>query len=595
MKEIRTRETVRPRVLDKAAGLMRRVKGAAFDTKPQDAERRDGIPENDTIDKVTGTASGLARQGASVSGKHAGRMIKKLRQAWKHAKENDAFTNESASNHEYARSDSGHAYQRASQGYKREQHVRHVAKDVQKGTGTVRQQAKNGIRTVDKSIHTAGRGVKATKRTVRTSARSAKTAARTVKMSAKAVKVSVKAAKAAARAAVKGIKLLVKAATTAIKAVAAAVKSLVTAIAAGGWIVLLVIIVIGAILFVVNSAFGIFYSNEDTGEAGTIPMSQAVAEISGDYNAHVDRQIANASAGHDNVTVEYDGGIDGDSDSVNNWVDVLAIYAVKMTMDEWEPVEVATVDGVKKQALHDLYWEMNPVSIRVETVEDEDVDGEEEAEPVERTIVHVNISSEDYTDAARRYGFTEEQNKMLEELTVPENHYLFVALIGIDSYGGMTSQEVEDILNGLPHTVGGDIVRFALTRLGDPYSMAKRGQGNYVDCSYLVRWAYQQAGVTSYRAATAAEQARYCVNNDMLISRNELQPGDVVFWRKNGCHCGRYKEIHHVAIYIGGGMIIEASSSQGCVRIKELWGVGSGGKWEVICFARPYQFPQFFA
>lgn len=581
MKEIRTRETVQLRILDKAAGLMRRVKGAAFSAKPQDAEKRDGIPENYAIDKASGSASTLAKQGASVSGRHVGRMFKKFRQAWKRAKENDT-----ASGKEYARSDSARAYQRPGQGYQREQHVGHAAKDVQKSTGAIRNQTRGGIKTVDKSIRTAGRSVNAAKRSIRTSIRSARTAARTVKTSAKTVKVSVKAAKAAARAAVKGIKLLVKAATTAIKAVAAAVKSLIAAIAAGGWIVLLVIIVVGAILFVVNSAFGIFYSNEDTGKAEMIPMSQAVAEISGDFSAYVDRQIANGSAGHDNVTVEYDGGIDGDSDSVNNWVDVLAIYAVKMTMDESAPVEVVTVNDIKKQALRDLYFEMNPVSIRVETVEDGAVDGDE-TEPVEKAVVHVNISSEDYSDAARRYGFSEEQNRMLEELTVPENHYLFVALIGIDNYGGMTSQEVEDILNGLPHTVGGNIVRYALTRLGDPYSMAKRGQGNYVDCSYLVRWAYQQAGVTSYRPATAAEQARYCVNNDMLISRGELQHGDVVFWRKNGCHCGRYREIHHVAIYIGGGMIIEASSSQGCVRIKELWGEGSGGKWEVIYYARP--------
>lgn len=253
---------------------------------------------------------------------------------------------------------------------------------------------------------------------------------------------------------------------------------------------------------------------------------------------------------------------------------VLGIYAVKTTMDQTEPTEVATVTAERKQILKDIYWDMNTVSIKTETVEETDRD-DEDAEPVEKTTVQVSISSESYSDAAKRYGFTEKQNDMLEEMMAPQYHHMFIALIGIDCYGGMTSQEVEDILNGLPHNVGGDIVRYALTRLGDPYSMAKRGQGSYVDCSYLVRWAYQQAGVTSYKAATAAEQARYCVNSDMLVSKDELRPGDVIFWRKNGCDCGRYKEIHHVAIYIGNGMIFEASSSQGCVRIKEIWGEGS--------------------
>ena len=200
----------------------------------------------------------------------------------------------------------------------------------------------------------------------------------------------------------------------------------------------------------------------------------------------------------------------------------------------------------------------------------------------------VNLTSEDYRNAAERYGFTEEQNKMLDELMVPGNHYLFVSLIGIDCYGGLNAQELEEISSSLPLGTGGDIVRAALTRIGDPYSKELRGSGNYVDCSYLVRWAYNQAGVTSYRAATAAEQARYCVNNNMIISKEQLRPGDVIFWRKNGCDCGRYKEIHHVAIYVGSGKIIEASSNRGCVVINDLWSEGSGGNWQVLYYAHPY-------
>ena len=173
---------------------------------------------------------------------------------------------------------------------------------------------------------------------------------------------------------------MAKAIAAAVKAAAAAIKSLAAAIAAGGWIVIVIIIVVGAILFIVNSAFGIFYSNEDTGEEGAIPMSQAVAEISGDYSAYVNQQISNASAGNDYVTVVYNGGIDGDSDTINNWVDVLGIYAVKLTANETEPMEVATVTEEKKEILKDLYYEMNTVSIFVETVEETEPD-DEEAEP----------------------------------------------------------------------------------------------------------------------------------------------------------------------------------------------------------------------
>lgn len=71
---------------------------------------------------------------------------------------------------------------------------------------------------------------------------------------------------------------------------AVAIKSLVAAIAAGGWLVLVMVIIVSAVLFIVNSAFGLFYSNEETGEANTMPMSQAVAEISGDFSIYVDQK-----------------------------------------------------------------------------------------------------------------------------------------------------------------------------------------------------------------------------------------------------------------------------------------------------------------
>ena len=550
MKEIRTKPTSKkPKTLDKTSRLPQKTKETFVHArdKVKEIDTRDiqQTPENYAVDKIADKASAAAYKGGDKAKKRARQIAGRGKQAAK-----KRFYN--------------------------------TRKTGGKTASTVKKNAKGTIKAVD--IKTAKHTVKAAKRTIKTSKQATKTAAKTAKATAK---VSVRTARAAAKAAVAGIKLLAKAIAAAVKAATAAIKSLAAAIAAGGWVVIVIIIVVGAILFIVNSAFGIFYSNEDTGEEGAITMFQAVVEISDDYSVYVNQQIFNASASHDNVTVVYDGGIDGDSHTINNWVDVLGVYAVKLNTNETEPMEVATVTKEKKQILKNLYYEMNKVSISVETVEETDPD-DEEAEPVERTIVHVSMSSESYREAAESYGFTEEQNEMLEKLMVPENHDLFVTLIGIDCYGGLTAQELEEIRSSLPDDVGGDIVRAALTRIGDPYSQAKRGTGRYVDCSYLVRWAYNEAGVTSYTAATAAEQVRYCVNNGMLISRDELRPGDVIFWRKNGCNCGRYMEIHHVAIYIGYGKIIEASSSKGCVVINDLWGEEGGGKWKAIYFARSY-------
>lgn len=122
----------------------------------------------------------------------------------------------------------------------------------------------------------------------------------------------------------------------------------------------------------------------------------------------------------------------------------------------------------------------------------------------------------------------------------------------------------------------------ALTRVGDPYSQAKRGVEDYVDCSYLTQWAYGQNGISI--PGTAAEQARYCIQNGFEVSRSNLKTGDLVFWQKPGCTCGRYDEIHHVGIYLGDDRVIEASSSRGQVVVNDLW---DGDGWKLAFFARP--------
>lgn len=451
-------------------------------------------------------------------------------------------------------------------------------------------------RTADKGIKNIQKSIKASERTIKMSVQAAKVTAKSVKATVKTARISAQAVRNAARATVKGVRLLLKVTIAAAKAAALAYKSIVAAIAAGGWVVMLIVLVVGALSMLLSSAFGIFYSNEPA-SASAITMSQVVSGINSDFEAYVSSRAAKASDGHSNVSIVYDGDSDGDSNSVNNWVDVLGVYAVKTTMDVAAPANVAILTEDKAKAFHDLFFEMNTVStrteIKTETKTAMDEDGTVHEETVEKTYVYVTVSSIDSQDAVAKYHFSAEQNKMLDELLSPENYPLFAEITGVDVYGGIPPEDIRKIIRNLPAgTKGATIVQAALTRLGDPYSMAKRGQGRYVDCSYFVRWAYNQAGEDNYKAATAAEQARYCVTHNAIISKDQLQPGDVVFWRKNGCtcagdHCGRYMGIHHVAIYIGDGKLIEASSSKGRVVIRNIWGEGPG-KWQIILYARPH-------
>jgi cell wall-associated NlpC family hydrolase len=81
------------------------------------------------------------------------------------------------------------------------------------------------------------------------------------------------------------------------------------------------------------------------------------------------------------------------------------------------------------------------------------------------------------------------------------------------------------------------------------------------DCSGLTRYAYYQAGISIARNSIAQYESL------PHVSRDNLQRGDLVFWATNTYDPGT---IHHVAIYLGGGSIIEAPESGLTVRITSM-------------------------
>lgn len=83
----------------------------------------------------------------------------------------------------------------------------------------------------------------------------------------------------------------------------------------------------------------------------------------------------------------------------------------------------------------------------------------------------------------------------------------------------------------------------AMTKLGAPYGWGSAGPDAF-DCSGLVVWAYQQQGKTLPRTSQAQ------MAGGAPVSRDELQPGDVV---------GFYPGATHVAIYAGNGKVVHAS------------------------------------
>ncbi|MFE7420781.1 NlpC/P60 family protein [Rhodococcus sp. NPDC057529] len=138
----------------------------------------------------------------------------------------------------------------------------------------------------------------------------------------------------------------------------------------------------------------------------------------------------------------------------------------------------------------------------------------------------------------------------------------------IKAFGDLTGAE-RDQLAGTPFPPGFDpdtilahltpgsgtsALQAGMTRIGDPYVWGATGPDQF-DCSGLVVWAYKQIGKTLPRSSQAQ------ASGGTPVSRDELQPGDVVLF---------YNDASHVGLYAGNGNILHASTFGVPVKIESM-------------------------
>ena len=111
------------------------------------------------------------------------------------------------------------------------------------------------------------------------------------------------------------------------------------------------------------------------------------------------------------------------------------------------------------------------------------------------------------------------------------------------------------------NTLGEEALRAALSRRGDPYVWGAAGPSQF-DCSGLVLWAYAREGI--HLDHFTGDQW----NEGVHVSRNQLQPGDLVFF---------YPTISHVGMYIGDGLMVDAPDFGQDVMVQPIdWSVFDG-------------------
>lgn len=241
------------------------------------------------------------------------------------------------------------------------------------------------------------------------------------------VQATVQAARSAGR-------LLAQAGQTAARVASAVLSWLGAALAAASPVLVLVLIVgmVGAFL---ASPFGVFFSNETTQDG--MLMRQATAELNEEYYARIG-QIEQANP-HDVLEIEASDGV-----SAIRWEDVLSVYAVKVTTDGVNGMDVVTMDEQKKEILRGVMWDMNQITYRSVTVKKEvevvteDEDGNEvvEMQEIEETTLTIYLHHTTPEQMAAAYGFTEQQNEHLALLRHEEYSVMWASLLGGFTHGG---------------------------------------------------------------------------------------------------------------------------------------------------------------
>ena len=370
--------------------------------------------------------------------------------------------------------------------------------------------------------------------------------------------------------AIKTAKAAKEAGKKVLRAIAAAAEKLAAAIGAGGAAAVSVVVVILLVGMLFASPLGILFAGEDTGTEIKIP--DAVATLNGEFTDEIYRIMEE----HPYDELDMQEGME--ADMLQNWRNVLAVYAVKVSTDEEHGLDVMTMDEERLQLLREIFFDANKLEYELTT---RTVDGER------ITTLHISAQIKDAMRMADEYGFTAQQREMLEELLKPDYDDIFLSLIGNYQPGGtpIGPVDISDIQGTLPDDLdplretivltayqllgkvtyfwgGKSLVLGWDSRWGTPTTVTAPGSGSTgkvlpfgLDCSGFVDWTFYNATSGAYlpgRGGGAASQHGYCTN----IAWSDALPGDLVFYADDshvGIVCGYDSVGNLLVIHCSGG------------------------------------------
>jgi murein DD-endopeptidase MepM/ murein hydrolase activator NlpD len=167
----------------------------------------------------------------------------------------------------------------------------------------------------------------------------------------------------------------------------------------------------------IGSAFGIFFSGEDSGTGRTMPA--VISELSAEFYGKVEEIKA------DNPHDELDIGA-----MAINWPEVLAVYAIHTG----GATDVVTLDDARVDKLRTVLNDMVSLNHTLQTETRENIvineDGIETTEEEAITTLVISLTQKNPDEMADLYGFSEQQKQQLSELLSPAYAGLWAHLMG---------------------------------------------------------------------------------------------------------------------------------------------------------------------
>lgn len=275
-------------------------------------------------------------------------------------------------------------------------------KKIKANIKTIKQKEKNMAKIINKNIKKVPNKIKYSRNIIKENKNMLIPKRKIIENMKRTKKLAIKTAKVSA----KTVKNSIKATKDILKSIIVGTKTLISAIIAGGWIAVVLVIIICLIGMLCSSIFGIFFSNEKS--VGNKTMGTIIRELNAEYtNKIVEIQRNNTYDEYEIISERAD------------WKDIISVYAVVESKGK-EQTDIITIDERKSNELKEIFWKMNTINYKIEEIEREveikDDNGNVKSEKKLGKKLYIETFGKTLQEMIEMYELNEKQKEQIAEL-----------------------------------------------------------------------------------------------------------------------------------------------------------------------------------